>query len=254
VKMSIALSGLDGLKCLIKSERNGSAPEVDPSLFEQKQSAQEHENHSGTGRSSSSEPASASSKMAKVPSEVLERLEYHAAEVTIQKNMISKVIATLTREFPNHQGIHMLSGFFDEMTKHHHVTQSEVRKIRTTPFAEIVKPLFRLKRDLENALSKKTKLIISGSEVLLDQRARKIMSESLVHILRNSLDHGVEREEERIKKGKTPESSINLSISESGHYFELTIADDGRGIPPQRIREKVLEKGLMTSNELNALE
>lgn len=103
----------------------------------------------------------------------------------------------------------------------------------------------RLVRDLSKEQDKEIEFIIEGSDIELDKTIIENLTDPLLHILRNSVDHGIESKEERIKAGKSPKGTILFKAYYSGAYVMIEISDDGKGIDPEVIRTKAIAKGLI---------
>ena len=126
-------------------------------------------------------------------------------------------------------------------------------KTRMVKIGKIFNRFPRLVRDLSKDAGKEVKLIIKGEETELDKTLIEEINDPLVHLIRNSLDHGVETPEERIRAGKDSTGIITLSAEQEGNNIVVTIVDDGKGINPDIISNKALEKGLITREKLNEM-
>jgi two-component system, chemotaxis family, sensor kinase CheA len=129
------------------------------------------------------------------------------------------------------------------------------RQLRDTAFSISLIPIetmitrfHRLIRDLSFEFSKNIEFITEGAETELDKTLVQGLTDPLMHIIRNSVDHGIEPEEERIAKGKTPQGMIYLKAYYSGANVVIKIQDDGRGINPELVRKKAIEKELIPSD------
>jgi two-component system chemotaxis sensor kinase CheA len=118
-------------------------------------------------------------------------------------------------------------------------------ELRMLPIGTVFSVFLRLVRDLSAALGKEATFVAEGAETELDKTVIDRLKDPLIHIIRNSLDHGVEPPEERRKAGKAPAGRIVLSAGHSGGNVVIRIRDDGRGIDPERIRKKAVERGLL---------
>ena len=118
--------------------------------------------------------------------------------------------------------------------------------IRMLPIGTTFSRFKRLVRDLSQELGKRITLETHGEDTELDKTVIERLSDPLVHLLRNSIDHGIEGPEARTARGKSPEGRIVLSAEHSGGEVLIRIADDGAGIDPERIRAKAVEKGLIS--------
>ncbi|WP_435628358.1 chemotaxis protein CheA [Candidatus Ferrigenium straubiae] len=132
--------------------------------------------------------------------------------------------------------------------------QNAVMKTRMQPIGRLFKKYPRLARDLARSLGKDVELVLSGEETEMDKTMIEDLNDPLVHLVRNAVDHGVETIEERIVAGKPEKSMVELSARQEGDHILITIADDGRGMRPEVIRNKAIEKGLITTEVANTLD
>ena len=131
--------------------------------------------------------------------------------------------------------------------------QDSVMKTRMQPIGAAWKKLPRLVRDLSYELGKKIDLVMDGEGTELDRQVLELIRDPLTHMVRNSADHGLEPTQERIDIGKPANGTIKLSAFHEGGYIVIRIADNGRGLNTGRIREKIIEKGLASRGEVDAL-
>jgi two-component system, chemotaxis family, sensor histidine kinase and response regulator WspE len=122
----------------------------------------------------------------------------------------------------------------------------EVITSNMRPFADGIQSFPRMIRDLARKLDKQVKLDIVGKATSVDRDILKKLEAPLTHILRNATDHGIEMPSERIEKGKPPEGTIRLEAFHRGGMLVITIADDGKGINLEQLRQKVINKNLAT--------
>ena len=132
--------------------------------------------------------------------------------------------------------------------------QNAVMKTRMQPIGRLFNKYPRLARDLARSLGKDVELVLSGEETEMDKTMIDDLNDPLVHLVRNAVDHGVETVEERIAAGKPEKSLVELSARQEGDHILITIADDGRGMRPEVIRNKAIEKGLITNEIANTLD
>ncbi|TAN84369.1 MAG: chemotaxis protein CheA [Gallionella sp.] len=132
--------------------------------------------------------------------------------------------------------------------------QNAVMKTRMQPIGRLFKKYPRLARDLARQLGKDVELVLSGEETEMDKTMIEDLNDPLVHLVRNAVDHGVETIEGRIAAGKPEKSIVELSARQEGDHILITIADDGRGMRPEVIRNKAIEKGLITTEVANTLD
>jgi two-component system, chemotaxis family, sensor histidine kinase and response regulator PixL len=121
--------------------------------------------------------------------------------------------------------------------------QGNVTRTQMLPFADAVKRFPRVIRDLNLQFAKKVELKIIGERTLLDRSVIETLSDPLMHLLRNSFDHGIEAPEARIAAGKPESGTITIQANNQGTYSVITISDDGGGIPLDKIRDRVYQMG-----------
>lgn len=132
--------------------------------------------------------------------------------------------------------------------------QNAVMKTRMQPIGRLFKKYPRLARDLARSLNKDVELVLSGEETEMDKTMIEDLNDPLVHLVRNAVDHGVETIEDRIAAGKPEKSYVELSARQEGDHILITITDDGKGMRPEVIRNKAIEKGLITPEMANTLD
>jgi two-component system chemotaxis sensor kinase CheA len=131
--------------------------------------------------------------------------------------------------------------------------QDVVMQTRLQPIGNVFGKFPRLVRDLSATLKKEIQLEIIGKDVALDRTLIESLSDPLTHMVRNSVDHGVELPADRVKAGKPSHGSITIEARHEAGQVVVEIIDDGRGIDPERIARVALEKGLMTAERLDAM-
>ncbi|MCQ4144349.1 chemotaxis protein CheA [Vogesella sp. AC12] len=132
--------------------------------------------------------------------------------------------------------------------------QNAVMKTRMQPIGRLFQKYPRLARDLARQLGKEVELVITGEETELDKTMIEDLNDPLVHLVRNAVDHGVESSEERISVGKKPQSLVQLSAEQVGDHIVIEITDDGKGMNPEALRRKAIEKGLIDAETANGLD
>jgi len=131
--------------------------------------------------------------------------------------------------------------------------QETVMQTRLQPIGLIFNKFPRIIRELNQVLGKKIELTISGNDVELDKTIIEALAAPLTHLIRNAADHGIEPAEVRIANGKTAQGNISLNAFHESGFINITVADDGKGIDPIVIRQKVIEKNLKTQTELDKM-
>ncbi len=132
--------------------------------------------------------------------------------------------------------------------------QLSVMKTRMQPIKKVFGRFPRVVRDLARNLKKEIRLEMIGEDTDLDKNLVEALADPLVHLVRNSVDHGIEMPDEREKAGKPREGTVILSASQEGDHILLSIEDDGRGMDPDKLRDIAVAKGLMDREAANRLE
>jgi two-component system chemotaxis sensor kinase CheA len=128
--------------------------------------------------------------------------------------------------------------------------QEGVMRIRMVPISQIFSRFPRLVRDLSKSLNKKINLVIEGEETELDKSVIEDLLDPIMHSVRNSIDHGIESQEERKAAGKPEEGMVVLKAANEGNMIIIEIADDGKGIDVEAVKTKAVERGLINPNKL----
>ncbi|MDR2404180.1 MAG: chemotaxis protein CheA [Spirochaetaceae bacterium] len=128
--------------------------------------------------------------------------------------------------------------------------QEGVMRIRMVPISQIFSRFPRLVRDLSKSLNKKINLVIEGEETELDKSVIEDLLDPIMHSVRNSIDHGIESMEERKAVGKPEEGMVVLKAANEGNMILIEIADDGKGIDVEAVKNKAVERGLISPNKL----
>ncbi|HHV72075.1 MAG TPA: chemotaxis protein CheA [Clostridia bacterium] len=182
----------------------------------------------------------------RVDIERLDNLMNLVGELVISKTRLEQISLTNQLGYLN-ETIEQIDRITDEL-------QSVVMKVRMVPVEQVFNRFPRMVRDLAKELSKEVELVIEGKETELDRTVIDEIGDPLVHLLRNALDHGIEKPEERLKAGKNRFGTIKLRALHEGNNVIIKIEDDGRGIDPQLIKRKALEKGVLSEQDLERLD
>ncbi|MDR0562807.1 MAG: chemotaxis protein CheA [Spirochaetaceae bacterium] len=128
--------------------------------------------------------------------------------------------------------------------------QEGVMRIRMVPISQIFSRFPRLVRDLSKSLNKKINLVIEGEETELDKSVIEDLLDPIMHSVRNSVDHGIESQEDRMTAGKPEEGMVLLKAANEGNMIIIEIADDGKGIDVEAVKAKAIERGLIHPNKI----
>ncbi len=146
-----------------------------------------------------------------------------------------------------------LNSKYEEISRIIEQLQDRVMQMRLLPLEYIFGRYPKLVRDISKKLNKKIKYIEVGGETKLDKMVIEKLADPLVHIIRNSLDHGLETPEERKQAGKSEEGTLEIKATSQGDKVFITIKDDGRGIDLNKVINKALEKGLISPDAIDKM-
>lgn len=132
--------------------------------------------------------------------------------------------------------------------------QDTIMKVRMVPVSSVFSRFPRLVRDLSRKSGKEVDLVMEGEETELDKSVVEAIGDPLVHLIRNSVDHGIEPEEARVAAGKSPKGRVTLRAFHKGNSVAIEIEDDGKGIDPEKMREVAIRKGIITAEEAAQLD
>lgn len=132
--------------------------------------------------------------------------------------------------------------------------QEKSMVIRMLPISTIFNKYPRAVRDLAKEFEKKVNLVIKGETTELDKKVLEEINDPLIHLVRNSVDHGIEKPEERKRLGKKEVGQLILSASHEGDHILIEISDDGRGIDPEKIKQTAIKKGYINEDEASGLD
>lgn len=178
-------------------------------------------------------------KMVRVEIGRLDNLMNLVSELIIIKNRLEELGA----EDKKTNNIDEAIEYLERITTDLHTA---VMKVRMVPVEHTFNRFPRLVRDLSKDLGKNIRLLMSGEETEVDRTVIDEIGEPLIHLIRNSLDHGVESPEEREKSGKSPQGTVALRAYPDGNTVVIEVEDDGKGINAEKIKNKALEKGIVT--------
>ena len=131
--------------------------------------------------------------------------------------------------------------------------QELVTKLRMVPVSFTFDRFPRLIRDLSKTLGKDVELVLEGQDTELDRTVIDEIGDPMVHLIRNSLDHGIERREDRRAVGKPEKGILKISAYQEGSGVIIEVSDDGAGIDPERVKQKAVERGILTEEEASVM-
>ncbi|GAA0709145.1 chemotaxis protein CheA [Dactylosporangium roseum] len=204
-------------------------------------------------RPGDAETGQVGTRMLKVDQAKVDRLMELAGELNVAKNSLTYLAEAaeeglggraLSRRIKDqYAGLHRIA---EEL-------QAAVMDVRMLPLSVSFCRFPRLVRDLSRRLGKRIELVTEGGDTMADKDVIEALGDPLVHLVRNSLDHGIEPPDERTAAGKPPQAAITLSAIADGDAVVVEVADDGRGIDPARVKLKAYERGLIDEEQLASI-
>ncbi|MCP4268118.1 MAG: chemotaxis protein CheA [Candidatus Brocadiaceae bacterium] len=178
------------------------------------------------------------SRTVKVDTEKLDNLFDLVGELVIANTLICGEMKSINKN---------TSKNLSQLTKITKDIQDQVMSMRMVTLKQTFQKMSRLVRDVAQRSGKKVKFVVSGEDTELDKNVIEEIADPLVHILRNSVDHGIESEEDRVSKGKPKEGTVELNAFHRGGSIVIEIKDDGKGLQKDRILKKAIDKGLINN-------
>ena len=228
-----------------EEERGGKKPsneEVKQAKSEQKPAEQK------TQKTSQKKVEKKTSETIRIDVERVENLMNLVGEIVLDRNRILRVTQDVEKECRT-EAVEKLVEAVTSLDRTVSDLQVAVMKLRMQPIKKIFSKFPRLVRDLARKLNKKVQLVIEGEDTELDRSILDKLEDPLIHLVRNALDHGIEPPEERVAKGKPEVGTVRLFAYHEGDHIIVGIQDDGRGIDPEKVKKKALEKGLITPEQ-----
>ena len=177
-----------------------------------------------------------------------------SGEIGLTKNRLTSLRVDILAGRTDSETLHALDQAVSQLDLMVSDLQNAVMKTRMQPIGRLFQKYPRIARDLARQLGKDVELELIGEETEVDKTMIEDLADPLVHLIRNAVDHGVEPPEERLLAGKPSKSIVRLEARQEGDHIVLIIADDGRGMSPERIRMKAVEKGILNEEEANTLD
>ena len=190
------------------------------------------------------------SRSVRVDIEKLDSLMNQVSELIIAKNGLVSMSATEKRDSGDTSAFNEQIEYLGTVTTNLHET---VMKVRMVPIESTVQKFPRMIRDLSKKLDKKMELYMTGEDTELDRTVVDEIGDPLMHLLRNSADHGLESNEERVRLGKPEVGSIFLDAYQEGNNVVIEVRDDGAGINVDKVKKKMVERGLVPADQIDTI-
>jgi len=193
---------------------------------------------------------SVAENLLRVDAERIDAVLNLVGELIIGKSMLTQSINEFDRKFAKDP---LKSKFADALSFQARVLndlQKSVMKIRMVPVEQLFRRFPRVVRDVSKAVGKEVELVLNGQETDLDKSILDVLAEPLAHLVRNAIDHGIEKPEERLAAGKPRQGEVCLNAYHQGNQIVIEVSDNGKGIDRDRVVKKAIERGVITHDDL----
>lgn len=177
-----------------------------------------------------------------------------SGEIGLTKNRLTSLRADILAGKNDNETLHALDAAVSQLDLLVSDLQNAVMKTRMQPIGRLFQKYPRIARDLARNLGKDVELALVGEETEIDKTMIEDLSDPIIHLIRNAVDHGVEVPADRIAQGKPGKSIVRLEARQEGDHIVIIVADDGHGMNAEHLRAKALEKGVITDEEANTLD
>ena len=177
-----------------------------------------------------------------------------SGEIGLTKNRLNALRSDILNGHVDAVTLHALDQAVSQLDLLVSDMQSAVMKTRMQPVGRLFQKYPRIARDLARSLNKDVELALVGEETEIDKTMIEDLSDPIIHLIRNAVDHGIESTEERRAAGKPEKSHVRLEAYQEGDHIVILIADDGRGMNAERLRAKAIEKRLISDEEANTMD
>jgi two-component system chemotaxis sensor kinase CheA len=192
-------------------------------------------------------------KVLKVGQEKVDRLMDLIGEMVVAKNALPYLAQRAESVFQQRELAREIKAQYAVINRIAEDMQHAIMQVRMMPVGTVFQRFGRLVRDISKKLGKDVQLVIEGEETEADKNIIEALADPLIHILRNSLDHGIELPDVRRAAGKTPQGTIRVAARQESDRVVIEINDDGAGVDPQRVRNKAVERGLIPADKAGTL-
>ncbi|GAA7491985.1 chemotaxis histidine kinase/response regulator CheAY2 [Helicobacter pylori] len=183
----------------------------------------------------------------------LDHLMNLIGELVLGKNRLIRIYGDVEERYDGEKFLEELNQVVSSISAVTTDLQLAVMKTRMQPVGKVFNKFSRMVRDLSRELGKSIELIIEGEETELDKSIVEEIGDPLIHIIRNSCDHGIEPLEERRRLNKPETGKVQLSAYNEGNHIVIKISDDGKGLDPVMLKEKAIEKGVISERDAEGM-
>ncbi len=229
---------------MMKSQSSATEPKAESHEEVQKQQSKEH--HAQAEKI-------AQKQTIRVDIERLDELINLVGELIINRSRFVQITDNITDGVSLQDLKTELEDSTNELERISDQMQMKMMQARMIPIGNVFSKFPRMVRDLANSLQKNVHLDIIGENTEIDRTVIELLADPLTHLIRNSIDHGIENPIDREKKGKSREGKVMLKAYQEGSNIYIEVSDDGRGIDIEAVKQKVVESGLATHSHISAM-
>lgn len=261
--MDILLEYVDAAKSIIAELKSGEdTTEIDELLNKLDQvKTGEYVSKGTLGEQKSSKSQRSGGKQVKAASQAIEQtirvevgrldaLMNLVGELVLSRNRLVQLANELNIKYENDVKVEQLLDTTSQLGLITTELQLAVMKTRMIPIGKVFNRFPRIVRDVARDLKKEVELVVSGEDTELDKSVIELITDPLMHMVRNAIDHGIESPEERERVGKSRKGRLYLTAAQEGNHIVISVRDDGRGIDPAKVAKAAIEKELATREEI----
>lgn len=261
----ITQEDIDQLKNLVMSIAEVSSVEISQVVSVEEEVSQEQEiaveeRYEGqkpidTDKKTAGSPVSEKTTIKTVRVDVhrLDKLMNLVSELVIDRTRMDRFVDIFEGKYGSEELVENIIEISNHLGQITTDLQDEIMKARMLPVATVFNRLPRMVRDIAQKLNKEIDFIIDGKETELDRNVIEVIGDPLIHLIRNSIDHGIETPEERLKHGKPRIGRVHLKAAYVESHILITLSDDGKGISAEKLKNKAVEKGILRPEVANRM-
>ncbi len=195
----------------------------------------------------------AQAQTVRIDVERLDHLMNTIGELVIDRTRILQISKMLETRYKEDELVQALGETSAHVVKVVDELQEEIMKARMLPIGTVLNGFPRMVRDLSLKMGKKVNFVVDGQDTEIDRTVIEKIRDPMIHLLRNSVDHGIETPAERLAAGKPEEGTLTLTAFQEHSYIIIVVEDDGRGIDPEKVRSSAVKKGIISADAASRL-
>jgi len=250
------LTGLDYMREHfenLKSGKNSTIVDSHFDIFSTESTKSAVESTIQNSNSTKADIKKAETKEIKVNVSLLDDFLKLSGEVIVIKNLLNKCVSSIEKQYSGNKDLETLTELLEELHKINGGVQNKISEIRKVPLKTIFKPIHRGIREVTRSLNKQVNFEVVGEDLSVDNSIAEVLNSSLLHLVKNCVDHGIENPSDRNLAGKSTEGRVKLTCISKDDAVTVVLEDDGRGLNPATIGKKLISNGTHTSDQINSM-